>query len=66
MDQNQLVARVLREAASARAAVTASYQRLWRPANSSPPDRQDAEPSDQTPGEPAIGDQHSSEKADSG
>ena len=30
MDHTELVARVLREAASARATIAASYQRLWR------------------------------------
>ena len=49
MDQTELVARVLREAASARASIAASYQRLWRPANSGPADRPDPGPSDQTP-----------------
>jgi deazaflavin-dependent oxidoreductase (nitroreductase family) len=39
MDHTQLVARVLRDAASARASIAASYQRLWRPANSEPADR---------------------------
>lgn len=48
MDHTQVVARVLREAASARAAIAASYQRLWRPANSDPAEGPEAEPSDQT------------------
>ena len=66
MDQSQLVARVLREAASARASIAASYQRLWRPASSSPADRPDADPSEPIPDEPTTGDRHPSDEADSG
>ena len=48
MDHTELVARVLREAASARATIAASYQRLWRTANVDPAEGPEAEPSDQT------------------
>jgi hypothetical protein len=52
MDHTQLVARALREAASAQATIAASYQRLWREENTEPADRADAEPSEQTESRP--------------
>ncbi|MGH2887772.1 MAG: hypothetical protein ACRDPA_34580 [Solirubrobacteraceae bacterium] len=66
MDHHPLVARVLREVAGARAAITASYQRLWHQANPHAPDAEDAETGDQTPRKPATDDEHRFREADSG
>ena len=67
MDHTPLVARVLREVAGARAAITANYQRLWHQANPPAPDAQDAETGDQTPRNPTTDEQqHRSREADSG
>lgn len=38
MDHTQLIARLAKELAGARASIAASYQRLWRPAATSPGD----------------------------
>ena len=54
MDHTQLIARLTKEVAGARASIAASYQRLWRSAATSAGDPDDAESSDPSSREPAI------------
>ncbi|MGH2834297.1 MAG: hypothetical protein ACRDK2_16125 [Solirubrobacteraceae bacterium] len=56
MDHPELISRVLREIVSARTAITAGYQHLWRRADIAPADRDDAQPSVQRTREPANDD----------
>jgi hypothetical protein len=66
MEQDELVARVLKEAAAVRNAIAASYQRLWRSAGPAPADPGDAEAAGHTPGESGSEEEHPSAEADSG
>lgn len=54
MDHTQLIARLTKEVAGARASIAASYQRLWRSAATSPGDPDDAESSNPSSRGPAI------------
>ena len=65
MDHTQLLSRVLRDIANARAAITVGYQRLWHPADASSANPDDAQPGAQRGQEPAIGEERPSADPDS-
>lgn len=66
MDHTQLIARLTKEVAGARASIAASYQRLWRPAATSPGDPDDAESSDPSSREPVISEESPPGEGESG
>ena len=66
MEQTELVARVLKEAAAARNAIAASYQRLWRSTGPAPAEPSDDEAAGQTPPESTPGEDRPSAEPDPG